>query len=247
MSIPVTYLVNSKDVPLENTSPGISHRVLLGKKGASNERGPHCHLTWYAPNIKVESHYHPTDQFQVVLEGGVRFPEHSVGPLGFHYVDSRALYGPFTTSEKGMVYAVLRRRNVGIVFSEPPAKKPALEGRQLFGAPDNKPWIQVSEGVRRRFALVAHGDASSPSGEIWECEAGASFQTGPAPFGEFDIFYKGGFFTEGRLMEPYSVRYFESERPGPRIWSETDGSVVIVARFDRPALATIDNPSGLLT
>jgi len=139
-----------------------------------------------------------------------------------------------------MVYAVIRRRNVGIVFSELPAKKPALEGRQLFGSADDKPWMKVSDGVRKKLVLSTDGSSVSPVGEVWETRAEVSFNTGPAPFGEFDIFFTGRFSTEGKVMEPYAVRYFESEVPAPPILSESDGGLVIAAKFDRPVLPTSD-------
>src|SRR6202035_3109726 len=134
-------IVDSNLVPLERRpgDPFKFKRLLSGE-----DNGPWAILSWEDPNGEIPSHYHPTDQFQVVLEGQASFPDHSFEVLDIHYADSRALYGPISMGKDGMMMAVLRRRKVGIVHMDFPVRKPALEERNLVGFAKKSKWEKVN-------------------------------------------------------------------------------------------------------
>ena len=225
------YLVSGSEISQYVGQDGGKRKLLLN----GEDGGPFAIMMQMPPGV-VKPHYHPTDQFQVIMEGMTTYPDHVLKPLDIHYTDSRTLYGPFVVPSTGMTHAVLRRRKVGIVFMEDPpsyGSKSSKEGRQLYGLASSTPWEELGD-TRRKVTLGKDGEA--PLIEVIEGRKGASIETGPAPFGEFLVFYKGTFSTEGRRVEGVSLRFAETKDPTPKIVCETDGATVIVARYDRPLL-----------
>jgi hypothetical protein len=223
-----SFFAICRDLSYQPTKSGRMMRLFSGEDGS-----PYAHITDLPAGHLSTSHYHPTDQFQIGIEGdAIYYPDYFVGPLDIHYVDSRALYGPFTAGPNGMKHMVLRRTKVGVVRQERPVTKPALEDRQLIGLERDFEWEGAGNGLRRKVLMGR--DSNGPVGEIFECGKGAKIETGTAPFGEFAVFYKGTFETEGRVLDGYALRYTESKQPTPPITSKTDGGIIVVAKYDRP-------------
>ena len=194
-------------------------------------------ITWQVPRL-VKAHYHPTDQFQVFLEGETTFPDHKLFPLDAHYSDSKTPYGPFTVGPTGNTVALLRRRKVGFVdMDEPPSYGAGAikDGKEVFFLASATSWEYVAKGVRRK--VVGARDGKRPEFQILEGANGMVLETGSAPFGEFVIFCKGSFTTSRRDIESYSVRYAEGDEPTPPITCKTEGATIISAKFYRPVPA----------
>jgi len=226
------FLVQAKEVEPSLTPDNQKMKVMLTGNGS----GPSAIVSWMEPRT-IKAHYHPTDQFQVVLEGGATFPSHDVGPLDAHYSDSRTAYGPFTVHPSGMTCAILRRRKIGIVWMhDPPSfgSKRDKQGREFYGVAEKTRWENMSGGIRRKVTMGATGDG--PVFEVIEGKKGSVIDTGPAPYGEYVIFYKGKFRTEGKEVESYALRYAEGKGRTPQIVCESDGAMVLVAKYDRPVL-----------
>jgi hypothetical protein len=234
------YLVNGSEIPAaviqsSDNSPDRVGKISVKRLLNGDDGGPTVSFTSQAPGLLTQSHYHPIDQFQVMLEGEIDFEGELLKPMDIHYADARALYGPFSSGPAGATFAVLRQRKVGTVYMEKPGRTPALTDRQYVGIARDATWEESRNGVRKSVLFGA--DGKSPLAEILECEKGASIQTGTAPFGEFNLFFRGTFETEGKTLESYAIRYVEADTPTPSIRCLTDGGTIIVTRFDRPVLA----------
>jgi hypothetical protein len=55
-------------------------------------------------------HYHPVDQFQVVLSGGCRIKRQPLVPGSFHYADANTPYGPIVTGSDGLEFMTVREQ-----------------------------------------------------------------------------------------------------------------------------------------
>lgn len=60
------------------------------------------------PGSVLPPHYHASDQFQLVLEGGGRLASHSIDPVSLHYTNKYTGYGPIVAGPRGLSYYVLR-------------------------------------------------------------------------------------------------------------------------------------------
>jgi len=224
------YLVDSREVTLEKNPGGTTRRLLLKAK----DHGPYASISGNAAGNTIRAHYHPIDQFQVILEGSATYPEHTLGPLDVHYTDARTPYGPFTPGPHGLTQSILQRRGVGIVWMDEPGRKPDPKGRQLFALMGEAEWEDIGDGFRRKVTLGK--DGKGPGIEIVEGNKGTVFKAGPSPFGAFVLFQNGRFKTSDREIEAYAVRFTEGTEETPPITFASDGARILVARYDRPML-----------
>ena len=224
------YLVDGRDVPFEKNPGGTTRRLLL----KARDQGPYASISGNAAGNTVHAHYHPIDQFQVILEGSAAYPEHTLGPLDVHYTDARTPYGPFTPGPDGLTQSILQRRGVGIVWMDQPGKKPDEKGRQLFALMSRAEWEDLGKGIRRKVTLGK--DGKGPRVEVIEGKKGAVVETGASGFGEFVLFVSGRFKTSDREIEAYAVRFTEGPGRTPPIVFASDYARILVARYDRPML-----------
>jgi hypothetical protein len=224
------YLVDSREVPFEKNPGGTTRRLLLKAKN----QGPYASISGNAAGNTIHAHYHPIDQFQVILEGSATYPDHTLGPLDVHYTDARTAYGPFTPGPDGLTQSILQRRGVGIVWMDQPGKKPDSKGRQLFALMSGAEWEELGRGLRKKVTLGK--DGRGPKVEVSEGKEGAVIETGPSGFGEFVLFVSGRFKTSDREILAYAVRFAEGSDKSPPITFASDGARILVATYDRPML-----------
>ena len=56
----------------------------------------------------VASHFHESNQFQVVVAGSGMLGTHAVQPIAVHYSNAYSAYGPITAGDEGLQYLTLR-------------------------------------------------------------------------------------------------------------------------------------------
>jgi hypothetical protein len=108
-------------------------------------------------------HYHPVNQFQVVLDGGGRIGKQPLAPGSFHYADANTPYGPIVTGPDGLEFMTVREQLTNVSVHMP--------GGRVGAAPAGR-------------NIVAHVQSRSPNGsarrrplEIEEVAAVASDAT----------------------------------------------------------------------
>jgi len=73
-----------------------------------NQRGAQAFIVEQSPNSVVPSHFHISNQFQVVVGGSGTLGRHEVRPFAVHYAGSYTGYGPITAGDDGLAYFTLR-------------------------------------------------------------------------------------------------------------------------------------------
>ncbi len=72
-------------------------------------RGPQCFRAKVpVAGHVIRAHFHPVDQFQVVVGGGGTIGRHPYDPISVHYVDSYTPYGPVTMGDAGLEWFTFR-------------------------------------------------------------------------------------------------------------------------------------------
>lgn len=61
-----------------------------------------------APGSVLRAHYHASDQFQLIIEGGGQLGRHEILPVSLHYTNRYTGYGPILSGPEGLSYYVLR-------------------------------------------------------------------------------------------------------------------------------------------
>ena len=76
-----------------------------------NDNGlPQGFLVEQPPCAVTEPHFHETNQFQVVVEGGGAFGTQHVSPLSIQYANAHTPYGPIVSGAGGITYFTLRAK-----------------------------------------------------------------------------------------------------------------------------------------
>lgn len=70
--------------------------------------GPTAFLVEQPPHSEIRPHFHPVDQFQVIVEGSGKLGRQSVRPVTAHFAGAHTGYGPITAEEHGLSYLTLR-------------------------------------------------------------------------------------------------------------------------------------------
>lgn len=69
---------------------------------------PVAFLVEQDPDMLVGAHFHRSDQFQVMVQGGGRLGTHDTGPVAVHFAGAFTAYGPIRSGPEGLHYFTLR-------------------------------------------------------------------------------------------------------------------------------------------
>lgn len=232
--IAVELVMREADAPwVENDRPerkGFFNKHL----GDGLEGRPRVHLAKEPPGADNPPHFHTERQFQIVLEGKVKFshPEHVLTPISVHYTDANTPYGPFQEAD-GMLLAVLRPQNAGIVYMSDREQRGSRDplGRELFGISDDVPWEKVdgSPGTRSKYILGRAGEELYV--RLWESPSARAVTPEGGKFGLFVIVLRGSLFSRGIELHPYSMIYRIGGEAGP-LQAGPQGATWLAAAFD---------------
>ena len=87
---------------------GVEVLEYFGAAGTPTSDGPQCKLVKQPFDYLIRPHFHPIDQFQLIIEGEGRLGAHDVRRGTVHYSDRLTPYGPITAAEGGLSYLTLR-------------------------------------------------------------------------------------------------------------------------------------------
>lgn len=69
---------------------------------------PNVFLVEQPPNVRLRTHFHRQNQFQLFIDGDAQFGRHPIGALTVHYAGAYTGYGPLTAGPRGLTYLTLR-------------------------------------------------------------------------------------------------------------------------------------------
>jgi hypothetical protein len=195
--------------------------------------GIQAHIVRMPEGSEITPHFHDVSQYQVILEGTARFPEHTVDALGLHYTDAFRPYGPIFPG-KGFTMAVIRRKKGGISRSPYKPENRKLvnpKARVLYGQSNQFEWEDL--GGLRRKVLLRNGPAA-PRAELLEISPGSSFQAVAAPHGEYHVLVAGSAIDGKSEIHPYTMRYILGSDAPRAIKAGPKGATWLVLGFDHP-------------
>jgi len=220
--------------PMEESGPGnYRKRLANGLDG-----GIQVHIVTMPEGSKIKPHFHDVSQYQVILEGSAKFPEHNVNAFGLHYTDAYRPYGPILPGP-GFKMAVLRRKKGGIVrspYSPEGRKFVDPKARARYGQSNEVQWENVKGkyGSFRRKKLLADRSGDTPKGELIEVPPNSSFLAESAPYGEFHILVAGSAMSGHSEIKPYTMRYVAGSETPRALKSGSEGATWLICGFDRP-------------
>lgn len=95
-----------RQVTLENGATLWKSDLIVSPEDAGTV--PQAYLVEQDPNTVTRPHYHPQNQFQVVIGGEGMLGRHPVEPITVHYAGQYTGYGPIIAGNRGVAYFTLR-------------------------------------------------------------------------------------------------------------------------------------------
>lgn len=180
------------------------------------------------------AHFHTEPQFQVLLDGTVGFPQHSLTSVAVHFSDANSPYGPFLVGPNFKL-AVVRNGNAEQVYmsDREGRKRRNPYGRELYGQARDDAWQMVANGEDgiEQQVLIDAIDGSGPGAEIVRCSAATLLHCPPAEYGAFHIVVKGSAFAGDDQIGLHSMRYVRGTDVPTPLRAGDDGMDVLALTF----------------
>jgi hypothetical protein len=194
---------------------------------------PDAFLVQYTPGGTSKAHYHPVDQFQLLVGGEGTFGRHPISTYSLHYSRAYTAYGPLA-SPGGWGFLTLRPR--GNARSQRDFEK-------LKGIPNRRPWqintevafpaqgaqpvLQAMPEIRDDQGLFA-GALSVPAN-------GSMMAPAPAGSVQYVVATRGSLIHDGREHKALAVVRVLPDDPAFHIQAGAQGLEGLVLNFSRTA------------
>ena len=205
------------------------------------EEPPRASCAWFPPDSRTEAHFHLGAEFQLIVEGSVEFPDHTLVAPAVHYVDHCAPYGPFE-SPQGNKMLILgpRQAQRALIYINNEETKVEMQrlvnrqGRSLLRSGGEVEWEPLPgyEGARRKLLF---GERDGPAAKFIELPAGMEYSAEPSVHGQFQVLLEGSFEAMGRQLGPRSLRFIKGDEPAAPLHAGPDGATVVILTFDGDA------------
>jgi hypothetical protein len=215
-------------------SRGFASTVSIIPKVRGTSPGPQVFVVEQSPNSIACAHFHPVDQFQVVVAGGGQLGRHDIAPYTVHYSNPYTGYGPIAAGSEGLSYVTLRRvADVHPPFYLPDAKVHLQPGERL-----NLTGEQIIPGEPAKLDHVACEPVIAPRPDgvgAWLLRippntAAAAPGEGNGG-GQFRLVIAGGMKTEAGVLPRLGCAFTEPAESGREITAGPDGLEVLVMQF----------------
>lgn len=198
---------------------------------------PQCFLVQQSPGSSVLPHFHPCDQFQLVVEGSGRIGSHEVRPFALHYARRHTGYGPVLASAAGLSYLSIRAEASWATHYLPESRELLPPGPRLnLFAP---PVAPLAQGVlqaldrERRDVVLAHEDAgelawrsAAPPGHAFGIDAGGGVL--------FGLVLAGAVHAAGEVLGAGACLCLHGAPQVQRFTAGASGSQLLWMRFAPP-------------
>lgn len=101
---------------------------------------PQCFRVENTPHRKLDTHFHETDQFQVITAGSGTLGRHALAPFSVHFARAYTPYGPIVAGADGLAWLSIRARHDDGAQYMPESRD------VLLAVKDRDPW-QTTEPV----------------------------------------------------------------------------------------------------
>jgi hypothetical protein len=206
--------------------------------GGGEEDGPQAILAQYPTPEVIEAHFHRTDQFQIVVEGGGRIGQRAYDPVSVQYTDGYTPY-TITPAPAGISFFVLRARADTGAYPMPQMKA-MKEGKGGRGPVSRV--VPPGEAPASGHVLVEELLGPEPDGMralMLRAGPGAA-PAGPSAAesaGQFYVLTRGSVQYGGRELPTWSVFWVGLKDPAPELVAGARGCDVVVTQFPRKSPA----------
>jgi hypothetical protein len=205
-------------------------------KGTDN--GPEAIRARISEGYEVEPHFHLAAQFQLLLEGTMKFPTFQLEGPAVHYTEHNVPYGPFIVS-RGHDMLVLHTKPGGVITMRDKERRRQANtrGRELTCCAHEVEWepLPGSAGARRKILIPA---SQGPSAEIIECPAGMTFTATTPAYGRYEVILTGSAEVDGKRLGPKSLRFVAAGEQSAPLQCGPEGATLIVLTYDQDAAAS---------
>ena len=199
---------------------------IVGGNGIT--QGPHAYLVEQSAGVLLPSHFHMSDQFQVVLGGtGTLGRHHALKPVTVHYARAQSAYGPIVADSEGLAYLTLRGAvEYGAHYLADP--KTRID-RELPKFQRTSDWVAVAQATELAALKIARHQALIPEADdglaVWMAwmPAGApcTMPAAQANAGRFHVVVAGTVLVEAEAFPLWSCIW---TAPGELLTSIRAGS-----------------------
>src|SRR5262249_28458543 len=187
---------------------------------------------------EVEPHFHLAAQFQLLLEGTMKFPTFQLDAPAVHYTEHNVPYGPFVVS-RGHDMLVLHTQPGGVIMMRDKERRRQANtrGREITCCAHEVEWepLPGHAGARRKVLIPA---SQGPSAEILECPAGMTFTAEAPVYGRYEVILTGSAEVDGKRLGPKGLRFVAAGEQAAPLQCGPDGATVIVLTYDQDAAAS---------
>jgi hypothetical protein len=202
-------------------------------KGTDN--GPEAIRARISEGYEVEPHFHLAAQFQLLLDGTMKFPTFQLEAPAIHYTEHNVPYGPFIVS-RGHDMLVLHTKPGGVITMRDKERRRQANtrGREITCCAHEVEWEPLPgyAGARRKILIPA---SQGPSAEIIECPAGMAFTAGAPTYGRYEVILTGSAEVEGKQLGPKSLRFVAAGEQAVPLKCGPEGATLIVLTYDQDA------------
>lgn len=186
------------------------------------------------------AHFHFGSEFQLLVEGTLELPDHTLIAPAVHYIDHCVPYGPFKAPEGNkMVILGPRQAQRAMIYMD--QETTAVEarrlvnrsGRTMLSSAGDVEWepLQHSSNGRRK-SLISGG----PMAEIVEGASGMNYVEETTPtFGRFLVVLEGSVIVGKDKLGPLGISYDEGGGQPEPVICGPEGAIFSVLQFDSDA------------
>jgi hypothetical protein len=213
--------------------------------GGPDER-PHAYLVEQSPGVSLPTHFHMTDQFQVVVSGsGMMGRSHKLAPLTVHFARGKTGYGPIVAGGEGLAYLTLRPRvEYGAHYFSDPRTQVDRKAPKFQATSEIVPMQSGVVAATPARALIAPDDSglSAWLSSLTDSQAFTSPSAGPA--GRFHVVAAGAALVNGERLPPWSCLWVSAGQVEPHIEACLGGAEILTLQFPGYSLFPPPLPAG---
>jgi hypothetical protein len=225
--------------------------------------GPQGFLVHFrTPGGVIKPHYHPVDQFQVVVRGNGRIGRHPLFQfmqdgdwqallhvredaepsaedqlqVAVQYADGYTPYGPIVAGDSGIGFFTIRATPDHTPSNYMPESRekmnPHRAGRSMARVMDARP-VADEGNVLREVLIEPHPDGLAAFGA--RARAGAAFRAAEAPgeLGQYYLLVRGNVILGRSRLPRESCLWLSPHDDVPELVAGPDGAAVLVLQFPR--------------
>jgi hypothetical protein len=229
------FAVEPAEVPWKSLAldGGGNVQLQMYLKGADN--GPEAVRARISEGYEVEPHFHLAAQFQLLLEGTMKFPTFQLDAPAIHYTEHNVPYGPFIVSRDHDMMVLHTKPGGVIMMRDKERRRQAnTRGREITRCAHEVDWepLPGQVGARRKVLIPA---SAGPSVEIVECPAGMEVAAGVPTYGRYEVILTGSASADGKQLGPKSLRFVGAGEQATPLTCGPEGATLIVLTYDQDA------------